>query len=1059
MQTASAYLQDALEQADVLMPAVRVIAEWNHNRYTEVTTIDNFGFPEETNGYDLDMYPIESIINPLRPTAGLLKGRAGEGAVVQGYSDEVTGYRTYTADPSAKYKYWTGPDQSNNTAYGPGGFVLPETVAPHIVYADSVYTNKIYICIENSWARPEKWDIQITTDGSSWTTVASDLVPDSSGRVVLYRQSGGTWTTTTQRGYPTNIKGIKLVVASMHTHYSWFNLIELGARLEVDLSNYLISYSINNSMSDEDFISPIGIVSSNTANVVLSNIDGTFNTDNVSSPYNGLIDANTKFTIDIGVDVSDWGGSGYEYTRQATMFAESWSGGEDTVEVSLKDASKYLQEINPLSELMQDVTIGMAIWRTLDSVGFVDYSYVASADAASTQIPFFWTDSDKTVWDNIQEICRTTQTAIYFDEHGILQIKTRDSAFDTTKAVSWVLDYAQNGDKKPDIVDVSVGATFEANKATIQYQTTNLSQDTAGNPTSEIVWQPSDTIVLRSSALAHDLLSTDDHLWIDSKDIASWPYEGIINVRGELIKYKGKGYRYYPGSYTGNVTTDTVFKVLYSTDDKLDADNKLSGDTNSWRNYFTGYLKVVERGYDDTTAQNHYVTPSIWLTNGAYLGDTGGTQKLWNGGLKLMPADSILRLQSTGKKAASSYWYTARRGGVFNEAPKFIGTRLRFPSSPHGKNYHAGIWFWGNTSSNTMYSVDITTTAATNRTLANEIRVFKRTGGVITQLSGKGVAFGLTTNQWVDVDVTVTSTSRITVSINGVPTLNVIDSSPLTSTGRAGLYVRGDCVADFEYFYMLADGGIQETDLDNQSYLDIINGGYFSNQYYKDFVSKTRVAKRRRGKKTVTYNQAYNQRYFEEFGQEVHEYRPYEVTFDKFPVLYSTLYVSNDQQSVVDEYIHDPFKANFIIANASRQNAVLNGEDTLTYGTDNAVEQKMLITGRTVQQAEAVDYVVTNDQAVAARGEIELTISSKWIQSKAAAVSLGDWIVDNWSEPSDNVEINVFGNPLLQIGDVVSVNYPPKDMDETTHKYWIIGIGNDWDNGLGTNLQLRRARI
>jgi hypothetical protein len=1062
MQTSTSFLQNALKQGENLTPAARVIAEWNHNRYTQITTVDNYQYDEKTNGYDLDMYPIDTITQPVRPTAGLLKARAGEGAVVQGYSDTVNGYRTYTADPDSKYKYWTGPAQSNTTPYTGGGYTLPEPVRPHIVYSNTVLTNKIYICIEDSWAAPEKWNIQITTDGSTWSTVASDLNTNSSGQVILYLQDDNSWSSTVNLNNGMYIKGIKLVVNSMDRINSWFNLVELGARLEKNLSDRLVDYSVKNELGDADFITPMGTISSNTGSITLSNYDGIFFNDNVDSPYKGLIDANVKFTIDFGVDISAWGGTGIEYIRLATMYSENWGGGDETVQIPLKDASKYLQEVKPLKELMENVTIGMAIWRMLDSVGFIDYEYTRTAEVASNVISFYWTDSDKTVWDHIQELCRVTQSACYFDEYGILQIKTRDSAFNKTAPTAWTFDYATNGSKQPDIVDLNVNGNFEANKVTVKYQKTNLAQDSLGRPISEVVWQPEDTMVLRSSNLTTAMTKTDTHFWIDKKDISTWPYEGMVNVRGELIKYKGKGYRYYPKgrSYTGNIEVDTIFKVIYTSDEKLQIDNELSSSTQGWRNYFTGYMKVEERGYDSTTAQDHDLVQTVWLSNGSYFG-AGGTQKLWNGGTKFMTTDGILRLQATGKKATSKHLYTARRGSWVSESPKFIGTRLKFPSNPKGKQQIGGVWFWGNIAQNTMYCVDIQTTKGLNRKLGNEIQILKRTSsGSLTQVGGKGATAAINENAWYDIDIVVTNTARITVSVNGIRVLDEIDNgTDLPISGRAGLYARGDSVVDFEYFYMMADGGIQDTDLDNSSYLDIIRGGYYSNQFYRDFVTRSRVAQKRRGKKTIKYTQWYDQRYFDEFGMQVHEYRPMDITFDKFPVLYSSLYISNDSQIIQDEYVHNPFGAHFIIANASRMNSVANGEDTLTYGADNPVDQKIMITGRTIQQAEAVDYVVQNDLAIRARGEIAIEFSSPWIQSESAAKALGDWIVLNWGDQSDEIEVEVFGNPLIQIGDVVALNYSPRDMTSATHKYFVISVENSWDNGLSTMLGLRRARI
>lgn len=1069
MLSASTQLKNALREGLALHAKPRVIAEWNHNRYTPISVVDNFGHPEKDNGYDLDVFPIETITEPLRPTAGLLKARTNEGSSTTGHSDTPPTKRSYTASPDAKYKYWTSPAQSNTTPYSGGGYTLPQPVQPYLLYSKDALTNKLYICFENSWSNPSVWDIQITVDGTSWTTVASNLTPNSKGQVILYRQADGTWGTAVHRENPTNIRGIRLLIKSTARWQSWVNLIELGARLESDLSPWLVDYSIKNDMGETDQITPIGIASSNTGSVTLSNIDGLFNHDNADSPYYGLIDANVKFTIDLGMDVSNWGGSGYEYIRQATMYAESWSGSDESVDVNLKDASKFLQEMTTLPQLMENVTIGQAIWRVLDSVGFIDYAYIKGAESAASQIPYFWTESERTVWDQIQDICRTTQTAIWFDEYGVLQIKTREAAFDKAAPVSWTLDYSKNGTKQPDIISLDVGNNYEANKVTVKYTTTKLAEDEQGRPISEIIWQPEGDVVLRSSALINNVSATDMRFWIDAKDVATWPYEGIVNIRGELIKYKGKGYRYYPkgGSYTGDYEKDTVFKIIYSTDEKNDIDRNLSSEYHSWRNYFTGYMRVEERGYDISRPMNHDNIQDVWLSNGSYFGKTGGTQKLWNGGTKFMPRDSILRLQSTGKKATGEHWYTARRGAWTGESPKFIGTRMKFPSNPKGKHTAAGIWVWGNYAQNNMYAIDIKCTKNVDRKSHNEIRVIKRVNGKNYILGGKGakgVAYAIDYDKWYDVDVVVTSTGRFTVAINGNVVMNVMDTADgngedLPISGRAGLYVRGDCVTDFEYFYMMADGGIQETDLDNSSYLDLIRGGYFSNQYYKNFVTRTRLYRKRRGKRTTIEEAWYNQRYFDEFGNQVHEFRPYKVDFEKTPVAYSSLYVSNDSQIVVDQYIHNPFGAEFIVANASRVNSVANGEDTLTYGKDNPVEQKMVITGRTIQRAEPKDYEVKNEQAIRARGEISLDFQSDWIQSEAAAKALGDWIVQHWSDPCDDVEVSVFGNPLFQIGDIVSINYPPRDMVADTHKYWVLAVGQQWNDGPTTTLTLRRARI
>jgi hypothetical protein len=1054
MQVVSTALSDTIKKAIATYASLRVIAEWNHNRYSPLT-VDNWGRPEATYAHDLDLFPISSIAEPRRPTKGLHKAKVNEGVISDGIGDAPGNVRSYISSPDSLYKYWTSPEQSD-------GATTLANCSPYVLYTNSVVANKIYICFENSWATPDAFTVQTTIDGTNWVTVATNPAIDSKGRVQLWRNSGNAWTTTKDLGNPLGtLRGIRVNVTSLNKTSAHLNLIELGLRLEQDLSAFAIDYTVENELSDPDTITPMGIVSSNVGSVTLSNIDGRFNTegdatiaDGTPHLYKGLIDENTKFTIEAGFKTTEFGGSGFEYVTLGTMFSENWGGDDEQVSVPLKDESKFLQEINPLPMLMENVTIGKAIWKILDSVGFNNYTYDKAADEGSV-IPYFWTDPEQSVWDNIQALCRATQTAVYFDEFGVLKIKTRAAAFDTTKAVDWTLDGTVNGTKQPDIVELSVGDSFEANNVKITYTPTQLSEDELKRPISEIVWQAEDDVVLRASALHTDMNNTQLHMWIDPDDVAVWPYEGQINLRGELINYSGKGYRYYT-----NATT-TVFKVIKSNDEKVKLDQELSDPNHAYRNYFTGYLLLTERGVDNTNAIAHDTTIQPWLTMGARYGLAGGAQALWNGGLIHRRDESILRMQAKST-ATTAHWYTAQRGAEFDASNTYFGTRIKFPSTPKGTEQSAGLFFWGNNSYNVMYAVDITSTARMEvngrRNVGDEVRVLKRNGSTVTQLGGRGYPHIIGFDQWIDVDVIISGTT-ISVSINGVRVLNATDASPLTSTGRCGLYVRGYTVADFEYFYAASNLAQHDSELDNQSYLDIIKGGYYSNQFYKDSVYQVRTAKRRRGKKTITYKQKYASRFFDEFGILVHEIRKLDVKFEKFPVIWSSPLITNDQQVVLDEYISTPFGARFIIANAARWNSIVNGQDTITYGDDNSVDQRLLITGRTIQRAEPKVYEVKNEAAIRARGVIPLEFESDWIQTEAAAKALGDWIVTNWAEPADSVEVEVHGNPLFQLGDLVSVNYALKDMTAATHKYFVIGVRQDWEDGPGTNLTLRRANI
>jgi hypothetical protein len=197
----------------------------------------------------------------------------------------------------------------------------------------------------------------------------------------------------------------------------------------------------------------------------------------------------------------------------------------------------------------------------------------------------------------------------------------------------------------------------------------------------------------------------------------------------------------------------------------------------------------------------------------------------------------------------------------------------------------------------------------------------------------------------------------------------------------------------------------------------------------------------------------------DEFGPVVHEVREFDVKFSKVPVQHSRLYFSNESQVLCPEYNSTSFGAKFILANRSRANAVVHGDDSLSFGADSVVNQRLMVYGRPVTQAEEQSITVTDDNAIRRRGEVSLDITSDWIQSKASAQALGDWIKLHWAGGCDELQVEVFGNPFLQLGDVVSVNDPLKNMTPATHKYFVNEISNSYDKGLKTSLVLRRAKI
>lgn len=279
------------------------------------------------------------------------------------------------------------------------------------------------------------------------------------------------------------------------------------------------------------------------------------------------------------------------------------------------------------------------------------------------------------------------------------------------------------------------------------------------------------------------------------------------------------------------------------------------------------------------------------------------------------------------------------------------------------------------------------------------------------------------------------------------------------------MWIRGTTSLDFEYLYAVAREPAEPND--EAGFYDRVRGGYVGDKWAREWVyknktkTKTRYVKRkgRKKKKKIKTNVKFrkNLYFFDEFGPYVHEVREFDVKFDPSPVAHSRLMLTNEWDAVCAEYRANPFGAYFILASTSRNNAIISGADELTFAESGAVvDHQLRVYGRTVVISDQEEIEVRNEDRVRARGEIVAEVDSDWIQSEEAAQSVADWIADHWSTGADELTVEIFGNTLFEVGDVVSIAYSEKMMSPSTHRYFVTKIDTSFEGGLDTTLTLRR---
>ena len=192
---------------------------------------------------------------------------------------------------------------------------------------------------------------------------------------------------------------------------------------------------------------------------------------------------------------------------------------------------------------------------------------------------------------------------------------------------------------------------------------------------------------------------------------------------------------------------------------------------------------------------------------------------------------------------------------------------------------------------------------------------------------------------------------------------------------------------------------------------------------------------------------------------------PAAVSVDVLPVEYMMYYFpgsdpvdqNNYQKKLVDEYalaystpINTGFRARLAIANGSQHLIFLHREaDELTQLTVNL----NLWTHEIVAPSdpEIVERVIDQSNM----SEV-VQLDSEWIQSKQAANKILKVIEMGLEGFSKTVSVNIFGNPLIQVGDIVNLSYNLNGI--SNQKYLVHAVSQDFSDGLATTLSLKRLQ-
>jgi hypothetical protein len=1042
------------------------------------------------------LFPASSVVKAFRPLgAGIKYGVFGDVALNTWKDPKKVEYplnfRTYYPGLDTYYKYWLSQK-------GVGANIA-------ITYPQTILTNKIVVRFEISHSMPGTWTIYKEGDVVLASGTSAAIKPFSTGSTKSYDAgtltlyyNGTSWVTTEPAiiSAPVSISYLKLVTPGISTPIrtapevsgSHIGVIEISPRWVADITDHIVGFSTSQeSSTSADDILPVGKVSANSVSMDLVSYEAirkiiTYDKGTAFSASNLYMykSAELKPYIKVyrsGAPYTDSKGT-YEKVKQGTYYIDNWTTSEfGDISLDALDGAKFLQDISCPGMVSKDSTAVGIIRRLLDNVGFTNYNINYKTDSAgkitdnSILSPFYWwTDDGETVWNAIQELCRDSQMVATFDENNVLQFYTRDYLFSQNSA-HWNFKYSKDGNILPNIISFQKRDLPAVNQVKVLWSPVTASQLIGdGQP----LWK-SGSAYLGAYSLSADIpastigggAGTEISLIpiTVSQDVKQilYNFSGYLVIDSEIIEYDAIEYQYI-NTLLGRTTTwitqaSDLQKIANDITTTLPANKALgqtgkvrvktrgafgtsavahakTGSTNGWTGFENTFRASSENVQGTSTTANISYTPAVVPD----LLSTPPVAEEAVSGTKLIQK-SLFQITSSGSgDKKNKYSVSVKDMGISTSGDYYnFGTGLFFKGAKNDTKGAGGIGFFTSPNGLDGYYVKLETTSNLPESGSDRpLSIFKVKNGVITTLqdtqekgSNKSLAY-LTQGVSYKVDIRVKiqdSIVAIDVFINNFKVTAVDSSDILPKTRNMAVFSNANSTF-FDYVHSIP--------LNKTQYEEGVMGNQYSGRFGSttlDFLYGDKLS-------SGFNNSGISGGAVDEFGTVARELLKVNIKYDSRPAFPIITSLGLNQFVELLGYRLNSFGAEVY---------VLNNAGTFVPLADSKFASFSVI-GNTLVQSGQNEYLdkTINEFTVPE----QVTFESVWIQRESDAKSLSDWIKVQWSKKQSVCELDIFSNPLISVGDIVTINYPANGLDGT-QKFIVSSINNSFDGGLSTKITTR----
>lgn len=430
---------------------------------------------------------------------------------------------------------------------------------------------------------------------------------------------------------------------------------------------------------------------------------------------------------------------------------------------------------------------------------------------------------------------------------------------------------------------------------------------------------------------------------------------------------------------------------------------------------------------------------------------------------------SLLELSNSKENFKSKKWATAYKQfdsisiTASGDVDKFysFGTALYMDSNFDNPNQSAAIGFFISNGGQKGYYLSLETTTLAASANKKELRILKSSGGSLTALKDSQTTIAESLNgvyggreYLVNVKVRFTrknnvKTVRIYGSVNGYKftatdtdfenTEEKIKNVAIEPTKQVALVCQSGKVA-FDYVYATEIKDRQT--FDRLQTVGSIQNGIFSNDFlevgFGDIVYNPNASE---DSSLIPANG------IDEFGTTVREIYTAKLKFDTrpaFPINVST--GLNTGATLLGSRMGN-FDAEIYLLNNSSTTIPLDGSSLYIYGN-------------TLSDSGQLEYK-TNDTSEYVYKE-PIIFETKWIQNLEDVESLALWIKKNVVNKGKVVDLEIFGNPAISVGEIITIkyNYAGLSGDSNAERFIVTGVIQEYRNGgLSTRLTARKIHF